>query len=228
MPRSEYVLAGIKRVESHEPQARSRLLITIDIMHKLRDVWLSAPEHPDHTMLWAAACERFFGFLQAGEFTVPSAQAYDPEVHLNLQDLGLDSHLQPSLVRLCIKQDPFRQGVEVFLGKTDSAVCPVTAIIQYVGVRPVTPGPLFIRQSGVSLTRSYLVSQLQAALRMRGIDDTHFNGHSFRIGGAATAAKQGLEDSLIQSLGRWQSDSFKTYIKLSRANFASVSRVLAQ
>ena len=137
----------------------------------------------------------------------------------------------PSMARLCIKQsktDPFRQGVEVFLGNTGSEVCPIQALVHYIGVRSPSQGPLFILQSGAPLTRSYLVSQLQAALRQAGIEDSGFNGHSFRIGAATTAAQQGLEDSLIQTLGRWRSDAFKTYIKLPRSQLASVSKTLTQ
>ena len=48
-------------------------------------------------MLWVAACIGFFGFQWAGEFTVPSAEAYDPEVYLNLGDHALDSHTHTQL-----------------------------------------------------------------------------------------------------------------------------------
>ena len=47
-------------------------------------------------------------------------------------------------------------------------------------------------------------------------------------GAATTASQQGLEDSLIQTLGRWRSEAYKIYIKLPRAQLASVSRALAQ
>ena len=119
----------------------------------------------DGAMLWASACIGFFGFLRAGEFTVPSPSAYDPEVHLNLADIAIDSHTAPSLVCLRIKQsktDPFREGVET--------------------------GPLFIFKDGTPLTRSALVSHLQAALQKAGFVHTDYNGHSFRIGAATTAA----------------------------------------
>ena len=207
MPRLEYVLLGIKRVEARAPRTRVRLPITMDIMQKLRASWLSLPPEPDCIMLWAAVCTGFFGFLRAGEFTAPSPQAYDPDVHLNLADLAFDSHADPSMARLLIKQsktDPFRQGVEVFLGRTDAAICPVSALVQYIGIRSPSPGPLFVLQSGTPLTHTYLVSHLRAALRRAGLDDAQFNGHSFRIGAATTAASQGLEDSLIQTLGRWR------------------------
>ena len=232
LPRLDYVLKGIKRVEARGGSIpRNRLPITMDILQRLHEVWLIRPGWTDGTMLWAAACVGFFGFFRAGEFTVPSAGAYDPETHLNLSDLALDSHTSPSMVRLAIKQsktDPFRQGVEIFLGKTGTAICPVNALVQYIGIRPPNPGPLFILSTGVPLTRTYLVSNLQAALRQAGLDDSAYNGHSFRIGAATTAAQRGLEDSLIQTLGRWRSDAYKLYIKLPRAQLANISRMLAQ
>ena len=232
MPRLEYVLTGIKRVESRSGVThRRRMPITMDIMCRLRGVWLTPAADPDKVMLWAAACTGFFGFLRAGEFSVPSAQAYDPQGHLNLADISVDSHATPSMVCLQIKQsktDPFRQGVEVFLGRTYAAVCPVEAIIGYIAVRASSPGPLFVLQSGTPLTRSYLVTELQSALRILGLEDSQFNGHSFRIGAATTAAMQGLEDSLIQTLGRWKSEAYRTYIRIPRNELAEVSRVLAQ
>ena len=192
---------------------------------------LSAPLVPNNIMLWAAACVGFFGFIRAEEFTVSAPQAYDPDVHLNLSDLAMDSHINPSVVQLRIKQsktDPFRQGINNFLGKTDAAICPVLAIIQYIAVRSPNPGPLLVLSEGTPLTRGYLVSQLQAALRRAGLDDSCYNGHSFRSGAATSAAQQGLQDSLIQMLGRWRSDAYKSYIKLPRSQLAQVSRSLAQ
>jgi hypothetical protein len=98
MPRPEYVLGRIKRMEaSLGRQTCTTLPITPDILMKLQDIWLAPPVQPDTLMLWVAACVGFFGFLRAGEFTVPSPETYDPEVHLNLADLALDSHTHPTL-----------------------------------------------------------------------------------------------------------------------------------
>ena len=229
MPRLENVLAGAKRAEAQVGSvSRTRLPITIDIMESLQRVWLGEPQNPDRIMLWAAACAGFFGFLRAREFTVPSAEAYDPSVHLNLSDLALDNHSNPTMVQLRIKQsktDPFRQGVNVYLGKTAT---PVDAIIRYTAVGSSDPGPIFITNAWTPPTRAYLVSNLKAALSREGLDNSLYNGHSFRIGAATTAAAQGLEDSLIQMLGRWRSDAYKVYIKLPRSQLASVSQTLVR
>ena len=109
-------------------------------------------------------------------------QAYDPDVHLNLSDLALDNHSNPSVIQLRIKQsktDPFREGIHIFLGKTDGAICPVQAVIKYIAVRSPNPGPLFVSSEGTPLTRGYLVSRLQDALRRAGLDESAYNGTVF-------------------------------------------------
>ena len=103
MPLLEYVLAGIKHAQAKVGiPPKTRLPITPDILAHLQATWISIPGTYDGTMLLAAACTGFFGFLHAGEFTVPSDQAYDKEVHLNLNDLAIDSHTNPSVIQLSI------------------------------------------------------------------------------------------------------------------------------
>ena len=168
MPRLEYVLTGIKQVQARQgTPPKPRLPIIPDLLERLRIEWLRPPAHPHHIMLWATACIGLFGFLRAKEFTVPTAQSYDQEVHLSLQDVAIDSHTAPSVVRLRIKQsktDPLRQGMDIFLGATNSSICPVQAFTNYLAIRNPSPGRLFVFQSGSPLTRSSLVSHLQSAL----------------------------------------------------------------
>ena len=152
----------------------------------------------------------------------------DPD-NLGLSDIALDSHTSPTMVRLRIKQsttDPFRLGVDVFLGSTGANICPVQAIIQYIAVRSPNPGPLFVTQEGSPLTRAMLVTRLHTALQQAGIPSGQYSGHSFRIGAAITAAKNGMEDSLIQTLGRWKSEAYKIYILIPRQELAAASASL--
>ena len=51
-----------------------------------------------------------------------------------------------------------------------------------------------------------------------GKDDSAYCGHSFRIGAATSAAAAGVEDHLIQTMGRWSSDCYVRYIKTSDCN----------
>ena len=162
-------------------------------------------------MLWAAACTVFCVSTRR-RVSVPSQHAYNPRAHLSLLDIAFDSYTDPKVVYLHLKKsktDPFRQGIDIYVGATGSDVCPVNALLQYIGVRSNTAGPLFIFHNGQFLTKPLLVSHRQRALQQAGLEHKKFNGHSFRIGAATTAAQCGIEDSLIQTLGRWKSDAYK-------------------
>ena len=172
----------------------------------------------------------FFGFLRCGEMTVPNDSAYDPTVHLNPEDIKVDHPSNPSVVQVRIKAsktDPFRKGVNLYLGKTGSSLCPVAAILSYLCVRGTGPGPLFKYGDGRYLTRSRFVDSIRSVLQQAGIDQSLYCSHSFRIDAATTAAAKGIEDSLIQTLGRWQSSAYLRYVKLSRSQLAGISCVLA-
>jgi hypothetical protein len=75
-------------------------------------------------MLWAAACLCFFGFFRSGELTVPSAQGFDPTIHLSWGDVAVDNPTNPTAIRVLLKRskcDQFGKGVSVFIGRTDTS-----------------------------------------------------------------------------------------------------------
>ena len=136
--------------------SRERLPITPVIMRQLQGVWSLSGESRDTKLIWAACCLCFFGFLRAGELTVPSNDGYDPAVHLYVGDLALDNATQPSLIRVKVKQsktDPFRKGVDLYLGRTGTDLCPVAVLLDFLQVRGTTPGLLFTFADGRLLTR---------------------------------------------------------------------------
>ena len=105
MPRLDYIMRGVKKNKAVTgSSSRECLPITPVIMRQLRGVWSLSGESRDTKLIWAACCLCFFGFLRAGELTVPSNNGYDPAVHLNVGDLALDNATQPSLIRVKVKQ----------------------------------------------------------------------------------------------------------------------------
>lgn len=56
-----------------------------------------------------------------------------------------------------------------------------------------------------------LVSVLNKALKVLGIDASRYKSHSFRIRAASLAAAQNICNEEIMKLGRWK--SFKSYIR---------------
>ena len=181
-------------------------------------------------MIWAACCLAFFGFLRLGELTVPSDKEYDPQTHLGLTDNSFDHPICPSRMAVVIKQsktDPFRKGVTLSLGRTSNKLCPVAAMAAYLVKRGQRPGPLFQFQDGRFLTRQRMVDYVQEALHTAKVEASSYNGHSFRIGAATTAAAKGLKDSLIKTLGRWESTAYLRYVRIPREQLASYTSILA-
>ena len=71
------------------------------------------------------------------------------------------------------------------------------------------------------------MAEVQQALQKAGLPEKNYTGHSFRIGAATTAAAAGVEDAMIQALGRWKSLAFLTYIRTNPRQVSKVSRSLA-
>lgn len=182
-------------------------------------------------MLWAAFLVCFFGFFRAGEITIPNMSAYDSSIHLSFSDIALDNIAAPTMVKIrikCSKTDPFRHGVDVHLGKTLQTLCPVTALLNYLAIRGNRPGLLFHFRDNSPLTKTKLTSNLRRLLNQVGIDSSLYAGHSFRIGAATAAAAKGVEDSLIQTLGRWKSSAYLSYVRLPPDHLAAISRIIAK
>ena len=228
-PRLQYTLQGVKRAEAEKGmEVRQRLPISPDILRKIKVVWESEPQ-PGTVMLWAACCLGFFGFLRSGEMTVPADSSYDPAAHLSFADVAVDNLANPEVIRVFIKQsktDPFRKGIHLFMGRTRSDICPVKALLNYLVLRGKKEGPLFLFPNGSYLTRQRLVVAVREALRKAGLDPAKYSGHSFRIGAATTAARRGMEDSVIKTLGRWRSLAYLEYIQIPREQLANYSKIL--
>lgn len=228
-PRLHQLLRGIRKESSTTPP-RQRLPITIKLMQKIKHLLTKQPTTYQSTMLWAACCVAFFGFLRVSEFTVPSQHSYDQLNHLSLADLTLNNRRSPTVVQIHIKHsktDPFRQGASVFLSKTHKGICPVRAIIDYLIVRGGKEGPLFLWPDGTMLTRKLFASALTNILSQINVPPQLYNTHSFRIGAATSANQAGLSPLQIKVLGRWRSDAYQRYIRTSPTELAKMTRQLS-
>lgn len=162
-------------------------------------------------MLWGAACLGFFGFLCTGVVVVPSDAEYDLQVHLSFQDVKVDDKQNSKWLEVHLKTsktDLFRQGVTKYVGATGKCLCPVASVLAYMVHSGNKPGPLFIFRDGRQLTRPHFVTALQAALRNAGYNEGKYASHSPRLGAATTASQCGIQDSLIQMMGRWCSNAY--------------------
>ena len=135
-PRIQLVLRDLKRLKGN--LRRLRCPITPSLLLLFRE-HLNL-QNFDDSMLWACFCIAFFGFLRAGEFTVtPTISSRDC---LQVSDVSVDKLPFPSFVRLFIKvakSDPFRTSCVIVVGRNDSLLCPVEALLRYLHLRGSNP-----------------------------------------------------------------------------------------
>ena len=223
--RFQRVVGGIKH--SQGSSSSSRLPITDDLMLV---IWRSLDLRlPDHLMFWASCSLGYFGFLRASEFTFPSLASFSPSYHLGVQDIAVDSPSVPSCMRLRIKgskTDPFRKGAFIHIGLGRPPLCAVLSLLSYLTRRGDVPGPLFLFQNGHPLSRALLTDWLWQIMASANIPG-NFSSHSFRIGAATVASRNGVPDHLIQALGRWSSSAYQLYIGTPSELLAALSTKLA-
>jgi len=77
---------------------------------------------------------------------VPSDSFFDPQVHLIWSDINADAPSSPTVMRFALKatkNDPFKKGITVFLGRVRSELCPVSAMLAYMVSRGCQAAGLF-------------------------------------------------------------------------------------
>ena len=112
------------------------------------------------------------------------------------------------------------------VGQTESPLCPVTAIQEFIKIRGDQLGPFSIDSSRNALSKQKFVGQIREILNSFGLQQDQYAGHSLCIGAATTAAAAGIEDSTIQTLGCWHSVAFLQYIRTPKEHLTALSAIL--
>ena len=149
---------------------------------------------------------------------------------LSFDDVRCNNSHNPSIISINIKKsktDQSRRGVKVFIGSTNDDLCPVLALLKYLEFRGSKKSSLFQWHNGTPLSHSRFVKEVKSALVCSGVAAANYSGHSFRIGAAITAAAAGIEDSTIQTLGRWKSSAYLVYIRIPPSQLARMSVTLS-
>ncbi|VDI72592.1 Hypothetical predicted protein [Mytilus galloprovincialis] len=86
--------------------------------------------------------------------------------------------------------------------------------------------PLFVKENGNALDRDFFIRSLRHVLDICGYNSSLYNGHSFRIGASTSAGSVNIQDHLIKTLGRWTSDSYCRYIRISNDTIRKAQKSL--
>ena len=94
MPRLSQVLRGVRTTQPTKSWF-TRLLITLEILLRIKEGWEKKPLVQDKTMLWAAMLLCFFGFFCSGEICAPPSQSFNDRDLLTFADVLVDNPTNP-------------------------------------------------------------------------------------------------------------------------------------
>lgn len=189
----------------------SRRPISLDILHGLCKVTAIVCFSKYEALLFKTAFVlAFFGAFRISELVPANKQGTSGirfeqvvvdqlGVHIWLQQSKTDQCGKGRWVNLCVQED----GI----------VCPVEAVKQFMGIRPLGKGFFLIHANSMPLTKFQFDAVFKKCLVQMGLTNLKFSSHSFRIGAASEAARVGLPDSDIKEMGRWKSHCFRLYVR---------------
>ena len=97
---------------------------------------------------------------------------------ISLCDIAVDVPLNLSCLQICIKAsktDPFWKGCNILIEPSSPPLCAVKAAASFLECRGNRPGPLFLFENGLPLSRSLLTDRLRAIFLSAGLPGkSHF------------------------------------------------------
>ena len=194
-----------------------RLPIARPILHKILTISDVVSTSKYELCLFRAMCSlAFHAFLRVGEMTITNSGNATLTIDSINKLVDKNNHVVSIKITFVRYKHSYNQPPFSLVIRRLSSFCPVQYLLDYLTLRGPDSGPLFIFNSN-PVTRQYFCDRLTMAIKHSGLDPTRYKGHSFRIGAASDAAERGLSDSQIRTLGRWKSNAFLRYIRLSSA-----------
>ena len=188
--------------------------------------------------MWAAALSTAFcGLLRGAEFSLQDGENFVAAHNLTRADVSFRSSQDGTLYMVLMMRPAKRhpgqhKNVPILIAAGGSLLDPVRLMQRYLALDPVPPEeaaltPLFRRRVSLACIKvrevRAVLQQLMAAI---GLDWQRFGAHSLRIGGATAALAAGLTPAAIRAAGRWSSDVYAIYCRVSRQSAAQVGSLI--
>jgi hypothetical protein len=192
-----------KAVNRKLPLSRPQLQSAITALSNSMD-------HDDKLFL-AMLLTGFYGLLRLAELSMPDTKKLrDYRKFTKRTTVVFLDESQYSFWLPTHKADTTFEGNLIII-PTKSVANPVPVFRCYLDSRdsafPLHP-LLWVRSNGTSPTRSWFIRKLRLLF-----PDSRIAGQSMRAGGATALAEDGVTPHLIQSSGRWSSETFHIYIR---------------
>ena len=193
------------------PLTERRMPLTIDLINEMLDrASLLIPNDYILKLFRAICLTAFYAFMRSGEFT-------DSENNLQFKSLCFSpckTFMTVTFYKFKHMNSPHPWPVRVE-AKPQERYCPRVALDEFVELRGRQEGPLFCWPDGAPIKREWFSKYMKICLAHLAIEHERYKPHSFRIGAATAALQKRMTHEEICSLGRWSSQAFKNYLRLS-------------
>jgi len=184
-----------------------------------------------HALMWEAALD--FGMLALArgcEFAIDEQrEKFDEEQHMTALDVTMgENEGTPYYHAKMRKRKDLRvlrgKHADVYIaGAKQGAPRPFLDAVQSMRrwlaarrARGVAENrPLFCHGDGRAITVAQVREMVRKCMAAAGLDPAHYGAHSLRIGGATAALAAGVSPSLIRLMGRWSSDIYEIYCRMT-------------
>jgi hypothetical protein len=216
------LLKGLKK--KHKSKVRGKR-VGITIWALARFFHLIDRNKSTHRTLFGAMVMAVFGLLRASEFVAKAP--YGATLfrrHVTILSDRVIVHLMRS------KTDTYDEGVDVILWSNGGPLCPrVWALAVMAEACDRRPGaPFFQTASGSPLSYDALQNFIKYLASAAGFKSDSFSTHSLRIGGATSLIECGFSREVVKQLGRWSSDAYMLYVRISHNVHQDTSAKLAK
>lgn len=174
--------------------------------------------------LFAATIIGFHALLRASEFLDKAPYGVTLlRRHITVFHNYFTLHLVRS------KTDLLDEGVTLTVHACGGSLCPHAWVIKALARAPKQglDDPLFQSASGHALTYSLFQAFLARVCALAGLGPG-YQTHSLRIGMATTLIELGFPTDLVQQMGRWLSDSYQFYVRISLDHHKRAATALAK
>ena len=200
----------------------------------------SAATRADKLNVQAALATAFTGLMRGAEFALQPGQTFDSSQHLTRSDLSFFTN-ENGIMCAAIMMRPCKSGrylhgkqFRLVLCGGGTLVDAVAALWRLVHEDPVpkekqASTPLFrTHRAGTpsAMTVDQIREIVKAMMQALGEDPSLFGAHSLRIGGATAALTAGIHPSIIRLCGRWNSDLWEIYARVSREAASRVTTAI--
>ena len=225
------VLKGMRRELGEQPP-RERWGVRTQQLQQALDLALPAGSNKEAQAVRALTTTAFCGLLRGCEVgnTDPSKSLKRSDLRFSTLPDGrelacLMVHQAKNAQQLTGKTTP------VFLVSGGKYLDPVRELKLMLKLDPVpkhleNQTPLFRAADGNAYSRDKVAKIVKALMARIGLDPARFGAHSLRIGGASAALAAGVPPAVIRITGRWSSDIWMTYARLSKQAALHVSAVV--